>query len=389
MNAAVLGFIETPETFFKEISIDDVFTNPPPVQKFVWGDRIPQEALTLLSAHGGVGKSTFALEMAICYALGIDFLDQKTEQGRVLYFSAEDSADTVRRRVSSICRSNDYDPAQVSQNLIVVDGTDHPVLFEESNQLSSKVCAVTESYIELKKIIDLKKIDFLIVDNASDAFGANPIDRRAVTTFIRSLTSLVADSGGSVLLLAHVAKSTSRAGKNQSNSESYADSAAWHNAARSRLFMNIASDDGDLVLMHQKSNYGRLQDDLTIRFKAGGAGFEAVSAGDSGRQGAERITRILAARPLLTLIDEFYQRGEFISPSRNSPSANAFAVLHAEPEFPVGLSKPLCLSVISELVRDQFLEAEQYTGISRKPKERLSLTPKGKEFISESSETGL
>ena len=66
------------ELRFKRVSIADVLTNPPEPQKYVWGGRIPVGELTLLSAHGGTGKSTFALQLAAHTATDTPFLGLPT-----------------------------------------------------------------------------------------------------------------------------------------------------------------------------------------------------------------------------------------------------------------------------------------------------------------------
>ncbi len=63
---------------FRRVSLHDVFTNPSPPQKYVWGGRVPFEALTLLAAHGGTGKSLFALQCAAHTAAGKPFLGLPT-----------------------------------------------------------------------------------------------------------------------------------------------------------------------------------------------------------------------------------------------------------------------------------------------------------------------
>ena len=198
---------------------------------------------------------------------------------KTLLFSAEDGKDTIRRRMAGICLADDLDPAEIDKNLIVLDATDVPCLFEEAHVGGGvKRGQVTENYYQLKAMIEAENIKFLIVDNASDTFGANPIDRQAVTKFIRALVRLVRSAGGTVLLLSHVNKATSRAGKAQTDTEGYADSAAWHNAARSRLFLNATDDNGNLSLEHQKNNLGKKQPVLNIAFREDGSSLYVVDA---------------------------------------------------------------------------------------------------------------
>ncbi len=62
------------EPTLKRVSIADVFTCPPEPQQYIWGGRIPCGELTLLGAHGGTGKSLFALQLAVHVALKVPFL---------------------------------------------------------------------------------------------------------------------------------------------------------------------------------------------------------------------------------------------------------------------------------------------------------------------------
>jgi hypothetical protein len=57
-------------TLLRKVSIADVLSNPEPPHKFLWGSYLPAEALTLVSGHGGTGKSGFAFQLASHVAMG-------------------------------------------------------------------------------------------------------------------------------------------------------------------------------------------------------------------------------------------------------------------------------------------------------------------------------
>ncbi len=302
-----------------------------------------------------------------------------------LFFSAEDGKDTIRRRVAAICEASGLDPVEVAKNLIVLDATDAPCLFHEVNDKGVKRGEVTAHYAELKKMIEDEGIEFLIIDNASDTFGANPIDRQAVTKFIRALVRLVKGAGGAVLLLAHVNKTTARNGRKQSDTEGYADSAAWHNAARSRLFLNATDDLGNLVLSHQKNNLGKKQPDLNLAFREDGSSLYATDTKHTGQDVVSKaVIRGLKRAALLMLIHEFYERGEYISTSFNSPNANIFAILKSESSFPFGKNKDdksECFTLVRELERDHLLSRQGYMMKNRHDGERWALTEDGLTLI--------
>ena len=371
------------EPTFKRVSLADVLSNPPETQRYIWAGRVPFEELTLLAAHGGTGKSLFGLQLAAHTSTGANFLGLPTERVKTLFFSAEDATNTIRRRMAAICQADGLDPVALAKNLIVLDATAAPCLFQEISDKGVKRGEITAHYSELKAMIDAEGVGFLIVDNASDTFGANPIDRQAVTKFIRVLVQLVRGVGGAVLLLSHVNRVTSRNGKHQTDTEGYADSAAWHNAARSRLFLLATDDHGNLSLAHQKNNLGKKQPDLSISFRGDGS---SLCANIEQSQVSKDLMRQIHRRFLLKLIHEFYSRGEWISPSANSATSNAYAMLKAEAGFPFGTSrdgKSECLALVRECERDGLLIKEDYKKPDRHNGERWALTQKGLDLICE------
>ncbi len=367
------------------VSIADVLTNPPDDQGYVWGSYIPDGEQTLLGAHGGTGKSMFGEELAVHSVLGEVYLGLKTKKTRTLLFSAEDSSKTIRRRLAKICIANGFDPVEVAQRLVVIDATDTACLFQEVNSNGIKVAVPSEHYHSLMLDIEEDSIDFLIVDNASDVFAGDPQNRQMVTQFTRALVRLVKSNNGAVLLLAHVNKATAKNGRYQTDSEGYADSAAWHNSSRSRLFLNSIDDAGGLVLLHQKNNFGKRQDPLFFRFRDGGEGFCLPDFEMLGRKDLTDAVRLQKAKvPLLQLIRELYERGEWISPSPNSARMNAHAMLKHEAMYPfkdTREGKDDCLRTLRACDREKLLIRQQYKTQYRNTAERWALTAKGVELL--------
>ena len=80
-----------PELFLKKVSVGDVISNPSEKPAFAWKGYLPRGVVTLMSAHGGTGKSTIALMLAVSVALGRTLFGVDTQQCKVLRSS------TVRR----------------------------------------------------------------------------------------------------------------------------------------------------------------------------------------------------------------------------------------------------------------------------------------------------
>ena len=147
---------------------------------------------------------------------------------------------------------------------MIVDGTDAPELFAPELGEGPKA---TAGFGSANLIATELRAGLVIVDNASDAFAGDEIQRRQVRAFMRALTCIARLNDAAVLLLAHVDKATSRTGRS-SGGEGYSGSTAWHNSARSRLFMS-RTESGALTLEHQKSNLGRLREPLSLSWRDG------------------------------------------------------------------------------------------------------------------------
>lgn len=363
---------------FHRVSVADVLTNPEPPHPFLWGPYIPAEALTLLSAHGGTGKSGFGLQLAAHVALGREFLGQSVIRANTLFFSAEDGKKQLRLRLADICRNHQIDPEQLDESMHVLDATDAALLWQGDGP--KRPGEPTGHYAALQRFIADHQIGLLIVDNASDSFGGDRFDKSDVTRFVRALVKLVRWQAGAVMLLSHVNRGT--ASKRQENSESYSDSVAWHNAARSRLFMEGEEGTTQRTLKHEKCNYGPKGQPLALEAMPG-CGVRLMGAdgvADEFKQAARRFADEQVHRQLLALVYEFAQRGEYVNPSPQANSANAWGMLRGEATFPAGQKRGDVLAHFRTMERNGHVCKEPYTKPNRHTGERWAITEKGHTF---------
>lgn len=334
-----------------QVSISDLDTNPPEPQRFLIEDILPGGVVTLLGAHGGAGKSTLALMAAASLVTGRPFMGKATEKCCVLFYSGEDPAPVIRRRLLRICKYMGISPRELSNGLLMLDATDRPTLYNGAS---------TTAFAGLRLDVNEFKPGVIIIDNASDTYDANEIERARVREFVRLLASLGKANNAAVLLLAHVDKQTA---KGAGSTEGYSGSTAWHNSARSRLFMT-AKDDG-LILEHQKSNLGLRSEPIYLRWSDNGLLAQADAPG--GHDDCATILRLIA---------EAYGRGEYISPSANAAN-NAYKVLQLSPEFPRGLSRQNLSAVIRDLENKGVLIKEPYSTGHRNIRQRYAVSAAG------------
>jgi len=363
-----------PEPLLKPVSVFDVATNPSEPPRFIWDDYLPRTEVALLSAHGGTGKSTIALMLAVCAVLGRPLFGVETEQCKVLFVSLEDGAGIVRHRLAGICRAWLIDPAMLQGRMHIVDGTEHPELFTAE---AKGMGEVTASYLELRALVQVEAIGLVVIDNASDAYAGDEIQRKQVRGFIRSLKSIANTTDAAILLLSHVDKGTSRARKAEGG-EGYSGSTAWHNSARSRLFLT-RGDDGLLTLEHQKSNLGRMREPLSLEWLEGGLPQVVQGGGFDGSRQQGRSDDDRAAA-LLRLIAEFESRGQYCHTATTSRS-NPYTMLRSEPAFQkLKLNNDSTKRIVNQCQRAGWIEPLDYRTPDRKPHQRWTITDDGRAF---------
>lgn len=363
-----------PTPSFRAVAIDSLSTTAQRSTLWWWDGYLPRGHVTVLTGHGGVGKSLTALMLTVCLATGRPLFGVPTTRCRVLFFSAEDGAELLQQRLLWICAGMGIDSDELAGWLHVLDATEgQPVLFTEVTSDGRRVGVTTAAHADLAHYIDEHCIDVAVVDNMSDTFDANEIERARVRAYMRSLVQLRQAERMTVLLLAHVDKGTARG--ERGGSEAYSGSTAVHNSARSRLYL-AREKDGALILEHQKCNLAPLRQPLRLEWPEGGLPRpEALTGG--------HVAAIAAAadlKALLRLIAEFTVREEYVSPAVNSPSA-APRLLANEPGYPKGRKPAEILAMLREAERAGLLTKQQFRGTDRHTRDRWALTPAGQAFI--------
>lgn len=359
---------KAPRIQFPEVTFGDVGTAPPAAQSWYVAGLVPAGQVTLFTGHGGAGKSTCTLMMGVDLAEGREFFGHATKQATVLYFSAEDPAPLLRLRLAKICRDTGVDPAKLAERLRVIDATElDAALYAERRVAGVRSGGTTPTYAALREYVEAHAIDVLILDNSSDLFDADEIVRQLVRGFIRSLAQLVRATGGAVVLLAHVDKQTSRAGK-MAGTEAYSGSTALHNSVRSRLFL-LEKEPGLLELQHQKSNLGPRQPTMLLEWPAGGLPRLAVVTDPAT---AYRDAR----QALLRLLYDFGQQGKRPSTSKNSGAA-AHHLFGHDPRYPKRLRLAEVERVFEDAETTGLIFRDQVRSSDRKTREVWTLTARG------------
>jgi RecA-family ATPase len=190
------------------------FAGTPPPMRWLIEGIVPAGIPMMLCSAGGLGKSFLALDIALKIAGGGDEWDDLTMTalggriktfGKVVYLTAEDSADSVHRRLDAIADPRIRERAK--ERLFVVPLADAGGAFAWIRQDGAGTC-LTEGYkalhAQLKAMGDLA----LIIGDPLQAFAdaditANP---QAAQFWWHTMAALCATTGATVMVTHHMRK---------------------------------------------------------------------------------------------------------------------------------------------------------------------------------------
>jgi len=348
------GFYEVPFDELRAVTDDE--------EPCFWEGMIPIGETTLLSAHGGTGKSMFALQLAVAAVLDAPVGGRAVEQGRVLFVSIEDPMERIAKRLRKICRCVGVDFDSMRGRITIIDGTRGDGALAQEEIVRGRARIVETSKMQKLKA-KAKSHRLVIIDNASDAFDGNENERRQVRAFIRMLSSAARANDAAVLLLAHVDKNAAKFG---GRGQAFSGSTAWHNSVRSRLAMT--EEGGVITIAQEKFNLGKNAQPLKLQFNDAGV-LVPAGAEPSGAELAQNIMEASDDAHVLAAIAQALGGGWSLSAAQKGPKL-AHHVLAEMPTLPTHLrenSKRISASIVrlslaGKIVREEFATAGKRTG---------------------------
>jgi len=328
---------------------------------------LPRGHVTLLSANGGVGKSTAALQMAVSICMGSPWLGLPVAQGSVMVVSAEDGTDLVHARVSNICRASDVSLQALHRDLVVFDLSEQDSVLWRDGAPTVRMQWFADAVARVRPSV-------VVVDNASDVYADNENDRATVRGFLRCLKTIASGTDAAILLLAHVDKASVRSGAGNDTDSTFSGSTAWNNTARSRWAMVLA-DDREIVLKHEKCNVGPKSPAVSIEYDAGSHIFREFGT-IPGAAAAAALVRNHNQVGILRLINEACLAGQRLSMNVRANN-NAFATLQKAPEFP-RITRKDFFGHLFQMQRDGLITEADYMGPSRHTHKSIELTDAGR-----------
>lgn len=217
---------------------------------------VPKGQITTLASNGGVGKTSFWVDLAAAVSSGKpSFLDGNSARrhpGKVLFMSSEDSVRIVlkRRLLSS---------GADQRNIISPDFANDREGFLQRVKFGSP---------ELDQVISGLRPDLCIFDPIQGFVpqGCQMGDRAAMRSCLAPLISLGEKYGTTFLIICHTNKRANASGRDR-----IADSSDLWDISRSVLMMGKTGEDDVRYLSQEKSNYGALQESVLFTVDESGS----------------------------------------------------------------------------------------------------------------------
>ena len=340
--------------------------------RFVVDKWLPVKAVTVLTSHGGVGKSTMSLQLAVCVALGLPWFGKETTQCNVLLISCEDDEQAIHWRLENVCKYMGVQMAALDGVLTVFEMTVRDCVLWARGQATSRMQW-------LQRMAERYEPGCLILDNASDTFADNENDRTAVRGFVRTLAKIAIEHDSALLLLSHVDKASARG--TIESSDSYSGSTAWNNSARSRWSM-LRNKDNSIEVANEKNNYAARQDPFKVEYDL--AHHVLVSADGGASSIASDLLRNQGRLDIMRAVLKANDSNDRLSNGRNANN-NAFRVLMTS----YGLSKNITpgdfWNHVDTMESWKYIECVQYQKANRTIGFHMVLTDAGRGKVSNNS----
>jgi RecA-family ATPase len=238
---------------------------PIPPMRWLAANRIPAGDVTILSGDGGGGKTTTALQLAVSVADGLgDWLGTTCEAGPVIFFSAEEPENEMRRRLVRVAKKRGIEPDEI-QNLYFHFAEPDKCTLGTGKPTSP--IAPTPLFESLRQSAKEIRPALIVVDSNAATLGGNYLDRVHARTFVSLFRQLAREVDCSVLLLDHPSLS------GMTNGTGRAGNMDWQNAVRALLYLRSCENEQGATsgreLEVMKSNYGPRGEKQKLRWEDG------------------------------------------------------------------------------------------------------------------------
>lgn len=174
------------------LSVNELILMPPP--EWLIDGIVPEGGFICLYGRPGVGKTFFALDMALSIAAGVDWQGHPVRSGHAVYISAEGGVG-IGKRCKAWLLEHELRPQQVNASAV----TEAITVGGESNELDALISRLTDELEIRPKII--------VIDTLARCFGGGDENTQLdMGNFVRGVDRLRMQLGTAVLIVHHTRK---------------------------------------------------------------------------------------------------------------------------------------------------------------------------------------
>lgn len=326
---------------------------------------IPGSTVTLLSGDGGTGKSLLALQLSVATALGRTWIGKEAKSGPVIHLTAEDDTDELHRRLVNIVDAIGVELSALDNlHLVSLAGEDAVLATVGRNN----VVQATPLWQRIEAVAGEIGPSLVVLDTLADLFAGEENVRTQAQQFVSQLRGLALRQQAAIVMLTHPSVSGMASGTGTSGST------AWSNSVRSRLYLERVLDnerqeaDPDLrVLRTMKSNYGRVGEQIRLRWLSGIFKSEDES---SAMKVVKTTTREAAERVFIQMLRRYQYEGRPVSAA---PSPNFAPKVFAKDDRSGGVSSKAFIAAMNSLFESRRIHLENF-GPPSKPRSMIVIT---------------
>jgi hypothetical protein len=362
---------DKPELSFTAARLPDPETIPP--RPWLYGTQILRGYVSVLVAPGGVGKTGYAMGVALCLATGRPMFGEKIfERVNVAVLNLEDPMDELDRRLAALMRLHDVQREEIEGRYFLYSSDERRLTIAAISDDGYDIVHPDEAVII--KEIRAHNIGVVIVDPFAESHELEENSNNQMIKAAAAWRRIARATGCAILLLHHVRKGAA------SDIDAARGAKALTDSARVGLLLAAMTEEeavGFDLPPEDRTSYVRLDDAKSNMAKRAGAArwFELQTVelhnGTKAYPAGDRVAAITLWRPPSTMgeltlaqcnealdfIDQGPRDGVRYAPSRAGKSGRWAGQVLVDL---FAVSEHRAASIIASWIKEGVLEARNY-----------------------------